>query len=209
MPVATRRINQPSRPSCSHPTSMTPNVQTLHTPTGAQVAGSAADVARQADITFAMLADPAAALEVATGPGGIVAGVGRWVCVYVCVSAGHVTHSLGSSCSSDACQTSPPPECPHAPSCTPTCVHTHTGLSPGKGYVDVSTIDPASSAAIAAAVKATGALHLEAPVSGSKGPAEQGSLIFLTAGDEGGCAGVSSRVACFSPHPHPLTNERT
>lgn len=60
--------------------------------------------------------------------------------------------------------------------------HTHSGLSSGKGYVDVSTIDPATSAKVAAAVRAKGALYLEAPVSGSKGPAEQGQLIFLTAG---------------------------
>ena len=55
-------------------------------------------------------------------------------------------------------------------------------MSAGKGYIDVSTIDPATAAAVAAAVRGTGALYLEAPVSGSKGPAEQGALIFLTAG---------------------------
>lgn len=55
-------------------------------------------------------------------------------------------------------------------------------MGPGKGYVDVSTVDAGTSAAIAAAVRATGAEFLEAPVSGSKGPAEQGKLIFLTAG---------------------------
>lgn len=32
-------------------------------------------------------------------------------------------------------------------------------------------------------MRAAGALFLEAPVSGSKGPAEQGTLIFLSAGD--------------------------
>lgn len=58
------------------------------------------------------------------------------------------------------------------------------GLSAGKGYVDVSTIDPATAAGVAAAVRGTGALYLEAPVSGSKGPAEQGQLIFLTAGEQ-------------------------
>lgn len=55
-------------------------------------------------------------------------------------------------------------------------------MSPGKGYVDVSTIDPATAQQVAAAVRAKGGLFLEAPVSGSKGPAEQGQLIFLTAG---------------------------
>ncbi|KAF8058451.1 GLYR2 [Scenedesmus sp. PABB004] len=117
---------------------------------GAAVAASPADVARAADITFAMLSDPPAALEVATGPGGV-------------------------------CE----------------------GLSPGKGYVDVSTIDPATAGAVAGAVRAAGAQYLEAPVSGSKGPAEQGALIFLTAGDEalyaaaGGPLGVMGKASFF------------
>ena len=59
-------------------------------------------------------------------------------------------------------------------------------MSEGRGYVDVSTVDAATSQQIAAAVRAAGGLYLEAPVSGSKGPAEQGQLIFLTAG-AGGC----------------------
>jgi 3-hydroxyisobutyrate dehydrogenase-like beta-hydroxyacid dehydrogenase len=41
---------------------------------GASVAASAADVAARADITFAMLADPAAAEAVALGPAGVVEG---------------------------------------------------------------------------------------------------------------------------------------
>lgn len=39
-----------------------------------QVASSPADVVRKSDITFAMLADPAAAWEVAAGPNGVAAG---------------------------------------------------------------------------------------------------------------------------------------
>jgi hypothetical protein len=39
------------------------------------------------------------------------------------------------------------------------------------------------SQAIAAAVRASGATFLEAPVSGSKKPAEDGKLIFLCAGE--------------------------
>ncbi|KAG1673964.1 hypothetical protein FOA52_015720 [Chlamydomonas sp. UWO 241] len=80
------------------------------------------------------------------------------------------------------------------------------GMSAGKGYVDVSTVDAATaqtvaaavrgaggmfleapvsgSKAVAAAVRGAGGMFLEAPVSGSKGPAEAGALIFLTAGDE-------------------------
>jgi glyoxylate/succinic semialdehyde reductase len=57
------------------------------------------------------------------------------------------------------------------------------GMAPGKGYVDASTVDAGTSRAVAAAVRARGGLFLEAPVSGSKGPAEQGALIFLAAGD--------------------------
>ncbi|KAJ7951611.1 Glyoxylate/succinic semialdehyde reductase 2 [Quillaja saponaria] len=50
-------------------------------------------------------------------------------------------------------------------------------------YVDVSTVDAATSKIIGGHIKSTGALFLEAPVSGSKKPAEDGQLIFLTAGD--------------------------
>ncbi|KAK9826638.1 hypothetical protein WJX74_007313 [Apatococcus lobatus] len=98
---------------------------------GARVLGSAAEVAQQSDITIGMLADPAAALDVALGEKGVVA-----------------------------------------------------GLSAGKGYVDASTVDAGTAKKISEAVKATGADYLEAPVSGSKQPAEQGTLIFLTGGDE-------------------------
>ncbi|KAK7402259.1 hypothetical protein VNO78_14381 [Psophocarpus tetragonolobus] len=57
------------------------------------------------------------------------------------------------------------------------------GMGPGKGYVDVSTVDGDTSKLISGNIKSTGALFLEAPVSGSKKPAEDGQLIFLTAGD--------------------------
>lgn len=56
------------------------------------------------------------------------------------------------------------------------------GLGPGKGYIDASTVDAATSRAVGKAVAKTGAAFLEAPVSGSKAPAEQGQLIFMTAG---------------------------
>ncbi|HLE01626.1 MAG TPA: NAD(P)-dependent oxidoreductase [Bdellovibrionota bacterium] len=58
------------------------------------------------------------------------------------------------------------------------------GLSVGKGYIDLSTVDPATSRKIGAAVSARGARFLEAPVSGSKKPAEEGNLVILSAGDE-------------------------
>ena len=57
------------------------------------------------------------------------------------------------------------------------------GMAAGKGYVDMSTVDVATSAGIAAAVTARGGRFLEAPVSGSKKQAEDGALIILAAGD--------------------------
>ncbi|KAL6005954.1 Glyoxylate/succinic semialdehyde reductase 2, chloroplastic [Asimina triloba] len=98
---------------------------------GAKYKASPAEVASSCDVTFAMLADPASAVDVACGEIGAAKGMG-----------------------------------------------------PGKGYVDVSTVDSTTSKSISEHIKATGALFLEAPVSGSKKPAEDGQLIFLTAGDK-------------------------
>ncbi|KAL0396997.1 UNVERIFIED_CONTAM: Glyoxylate/succinic semialdehyde reductase 2, chloroplastic [Sesamum calycinum] len=98
---------------------------------GAKYKSSPEEVAASCDVTFAMLADPESAVDVACGKHG---------------AAG--------------------------------------GMSPGKGYVDVSTVDGETSKLISAHIKSTGALFLEAPVSGSKKPAEDGQLIFLTAGDK-------------------------
>jgi glyoxylate/succinic semialdehyde reductase len=57
-----------------------------------------------------------------------------------------------------------------------------SGIAPGKGYVDVSTVDVATVLQIASAIRGKGGSYLEAPVSGSKGPAIAGQLIFLTGG---------------------------
>jgi len=58
------------------------------------------------------------------------------------------------------------------------------GISPGKGFVDISTVDEACAKEIGAAVVGKGGRFLEAPVSGSKGPALTGTLVFLTGGDK-------------------------
>jgi 3-hydroxyisobutyrate dehydrogenase-like beta-hydroxyacid dehydrogenase len=58
------------------------------------------------------------------------------------------------------------------------------GISAGKSYIDISTVDTETSCAINAAIKAKGGRFLEAPVSGSKKPAEDGTLVFLCSGDE-------------------------
>ena len=57
-------------------------------------------------------------------------------------------------------------------------------IIPGKGYIDVSTVDPQTSVEISLAINKKGGRFLEAPVSGSKKPAEDGALVFLCAGDE-------------------------
>jgi 3-hydroxyisobutyrate dehydrogenase-like beta-hydroxyacid dehydrogenase len=58
------------------------------------------------------------------------------------------------------------------------------GISAGKSYIDVSTVDAETSISIHDAIKAKGGRFLEAPVSGSKKPAEDGALVFLCSGDE-------------------------
>ena len=57
------------------------------------------------------------------------------------------------------------------------------GLSQGKIYVDMSTVSPAASRALAERVKAKGAAMLDAPVSGSVITLEEGKLSIMAAGD--------------------------
>ncbi|MBU2611345.1 MAG: NAD(P)-dependent oxidoreductase [Chloroflexi bacterium] len=58
------------------------------------------------------------------------------------------------------------------------------GLTPGKIYVDMSTISPAVSRDIAKQVAAKGASMLDAPVSGSVETLEAGKLTLMVGGDE-------------------------
>ena len=53
-----------------------------------------------------------------------------------------------------------------------------------KGYIDMSTVDAETASRIGEEIHAAGGRFLEAPVSGSKKPAEDGTLIIMTAGDE-------------------------
>lgn len=57
------------------------------------------------------------------------------------------------------------------------------GLSPGKIYVDMSTVSPAASRALAARVAERGASMIDAPVSGSVVTLEQGKLSIMVGGD--------------------------
>ena len=56
------------------------------------------------------------------------------------------------------------------------------GLSPGKIYIDMSTVSPRLTRELAGRVAATGAQMLEAPVSGSLPAAESGTLIIYVGG---------------------------
>ncbi|RZC88963.1 hypothetical protein C5167_030656 [Papaver somniferum] len=57
-------------------------------------------------------------------------------------------------------------------------------ISEGKGYIDMSTVDADTSIKINEAILQKDGTFLEAPVSGSKKPAEDGQLVILAAGDK-------------------------
>jgi 3-hydroxyisobutyrate dehydrogenase-like beta-hydroxyacid dehydrogenase len=58
------------------------------------------------------------------------------------------------------------------------------GLAPGQVYIDMSTISPQASRALAARVRALGASMLDAPVSGSVPAAANGTLTIMVGGPE-------------------------
>jgi glyoxylate/succinic semialdehyde reductase len=57
-------------------------------------------------------------------------------------------------------------------------------IGSGKCYTDMSTVDSETSIKISEVITAKGGRFLEAPVSGSKKPAEDGQLVILAAGDK-------------------------
>jgi 3-hydroxyisobutyrate dehydrogenase-like beta-hydroxyacid dehydrogenase len=59
-----------------------------------------------------------------------------------------------------------------------------SGLSPGKVYVDMSSVSPQAGRQVAERVRALGARMLDAPVSGSVPQAEQGTLAIMVGGEE-------------------------
>jgi 3-hydroxyisobutyrate dehydrogenase-like beta-hydroxyacid dehydrogenase len=58
------------------------------------------------------------------------------------------------------------------------------GLAAGKIWVDMSTVSPRASRALAARVRACGATMLDAPVSGSVPQVKSGTLTIMVGGDE-------------------------
>jgi 3-hydroxyisobutyrate dehydrogenase-like beta-hydroxyacid dehydrogenase len=57
------------------------------------------------------------------------------------------------------------------------------GVRPGFRYLECSTVSPDTTKRVQAALRARGADALEAPVTGSKNGAEQGTLLFMTGGE--------------------------
>ena len=58
-----------------------------------------------------------------------------------------------------------------------------SGLASGSLWVDCSTVDPAFSREMAAAAAARGIRFVDAPVAGSRVPAQNGELVFFAGGD--------------------------
>ena len=70
-------------------------------------------------------------------------------------------------------------------------------IGPGQVFVDLSTVSPDASAAVAEALAATGAAYLRCPVSGSTSNAENGTLTLLVSGPEDSFRSISSTLARF------------
>jgi 3-hydroxyisobutyrate dehydrogenase len=58
------------------------------------------------------------------------------------------------------------------------------GVRPGLRYLECSTVGPKTTRRVQIALRERGADALEAPVTGSKGGAEAGTLLFMTGGDK-------------------------
>ena len=73
------------------------------------------------------------------------------------------------------------------------------GLEPGRTVIDMSTVSPAVSRAIAARVKAAGGDMVDAPVSGSIATLEQGKLSMMVGGDAAAFARVKPLLEDVGP----------
>ncbi|KAL3694956.1 hypothetical protein R1sor_008607 [Riccia sorocarpa] len=134
---------------------------------GATAAKTPAEVVAKSTITFAMLADPAVALAVALGPGGVVEGIapGR---SYVDMSTVDAETSANISKVVYSSQSTI-----FLTNCT------------DKVSVRMFEEPPnMTSDKLWQAITEKGGRFLEGPVSGSKKPAEDGQLVILAAGDE-------------------------
>lgn len=78
------------------------------------------------------------------------------------------------------------------------------GLGPGKVYIDMSTVSPSESRALAVEVAARGARMLDAPVSGSVTTLEQGRLSIMVGGDREAFERVKPILLAIGPKVHYL-----
>jgi 3-hydroxyisobutyrate dehydrogenase-like beta-hydroxyacid dehydrogenase len=81
-------------------------------------------------------------------------------------------------------------------------------LGPGKAVVQSSTVDPDSAAACEASVRATGAIYVESPFTGSKPAAESGALVFFMGGEAAALDAVEPLLALVSETRFRLANVR-
>ena len=82
-----------------------------------------------------------------------------------------------------------------------------SGVSEGKGIVDCATLAEKDHQNMSSKVSAAGGLYLEAPVSGSKGPAETGALVFLCGGSADLFHMVEDGLAAMGKAQHFLGEE--
>jgi 3-hydroxyisobutyrate dehydrogenase-like beta-hydroxyacid dehydrogenase len=73
------------------------------------------------------------------------------------------------------------------------------GLRPNTVYVDMSTVSPEASKAVAAQARERGATMLDAPVSGSSVTLEQGQLSFMVGGDADALERVRPYLLAIGP----------
>ncbi len=76
------------------------------------------------------------------------------------------------------------------------------GLSPGKFYIDMSTVSPAASKQIAAQVAEAGAKMFDAPVSGSLITLKAGQLSFMVGGDQDALEEIKPILQDIGPTVH-------
>ncbi|KFM74966.1 putative oxidoreductase GLYR1-like protein, partial [Stegodyphus mimosarum] len=77
----------------------------------------------------------------------------------------------------------------------------------GKGYVEMTSIDPDTSRDIAEAITTNGGKYLEAPVNGSKKQAEEGTLFILAAGDRSLFADCETCFHAMGNHAYYISCE--
>ncbi|KFM58247.1 putative oxidoreductase GLYR1-like protein, partial [Stegodyphus mimosarum] len=77
----------------------------------------------------------------------------------------------------------------------------------GKGYVEMTSIDPDTSRDIAEAITSNRGKYLEAPVIGSKKQAEEGSLFILAAGDRSLFSDCETCFRAMGNHAYYISHE--